>query len=91
MCVLSGVSSGYQTQRKSGDTGGRDKVYFRCELSCESSGYPAERRTLYTWSRSTGSHHCELSCDSSGDQVESLVTLGTGIRFLSRVDSNVSP
>ena len=64
-CVSSCESSGSHTERKSGYTGGTNKVSLRCGFSCESSSCLTRRRTLYTWSRSKAARHCESFCDSS--------------------------
>ena len=64
--MLSCDSSGYWTQRKSGHTGGRDKVSLRSEFSYESSSFLTERRTLDTWSRSITSCHCAFLGASLG-------------------------
>ena len=51
LCVSFGDSSGLQTGRMPGHTGGRNMVSLRCEFSCASSSVVTGRRTLNAWSK----------------------------------------
>ena len=65
-CVSSYDSSGYQTQKKPGDTGGRKKVSLLCGFLSEYSMFLKRRKTLYNLSRSKASRQCGFFGVSSG-------------------------